>query len=476
MSSVGAAQQILSGKYRLERELGRGGMGSVWLAEHLTLRSPVAIKLIDPTIADNPEALARFLREAQAAASLRSPHVVQILDHGVDNGVPFIVMELLEGESLASKLERERCLSPGDTARIMTQVARAVGRAHEAGIVHRDLKPDNIYLVRNDEEEVAKVLDFGVAKSSSHGMGAVSSATRTGSVLGTPYYMSPEQAEGAKTVDHRSDLWALGVIAWECVLGARPFEAETLGGLLLAICARDIPVPSTVGSVPPGFDAWFARACSRNVSQRFGSAKELASELRQVCAGGGVDATGRYAPLPAYGGSQSAGDYGVAGAISAPGGVVSTSPAHLASTTGQLGLSTTSGELSAAGVPPLKKSKAPLVALALLIMLGVAGAAAFALREAPGEPAATSASPVVTEVPVSSALPSETAKPAALAVEPAKSEAIPSAPPSSVSPPVAALPSASPSPRRRPAAAPARPARSDRPTPAAASPPPAPEP
>src|SRR5687767_8426993 len=248
---------VLAGKYRLVSLIGRGGMGSVWKAEHLGLRAPVAVKLIDQSIEMLPEALQRFLREAQAAASLRSPHVVQILDHGVDEGVPFIVMELLEGESLASRLERVQRLSPAETARIITQVARAVARAHEAGIVHRDLKPDNIYLVRNDEEEIAKVLDFGVAKATTHGMGAATGATRTGSVLGTPYYMSPEQAEGAKGVDHRSDLWSLGVIAWECLLGTRPFESETLGGLLLAICPRDMPVPSRAGQVPPGFDAGF---------------------------------------------------------------------------------------------------------------------------------------------------------------------------------------------------------------------------
>ncbi|HEY3666689.1 MAG TPA: serine/threonine-protein kinase, partial [Polyangiaceae bacterium] len=136
--------EIIAGKYRLLRKLGQGGMGSVWYAEHLTLHSPVAIKLIDPSIADNAEALGRFLREAQSAASLRSPHVVQILDHGVDNGVPYIAMELLDGESLADRLTRVVRLSPSETARVLQHVGRAIGRAHEAGIVHRDLKPDNI--------------------------------------------------------------------------------------------------------------------------------------------------------------------------------------------------------------------------------------------------------------------------------------------------------------------------------------------
>ncbi|HEY1535481.1 MAG TPA: serine/threonine-protein kinase, partial [Polyangiaceae bacterium] len=290
--------EIIAGKYRLLRKLGQGGMGSVWYAEHLTLHSPVAIKLIDPSIADNAEALGRFLREAQSAASLRSPHVVQILDHGVDNGVPYIAMELLEGESLADRLTRVGRLSPGETARVLQHVARAIGRAHEAGIVHRDLKPDNIYLVRNDDEEIAKVLDFGIAKSNAHGLGAsAGGGTRTGAVLGTPYYMSPEQAEGAKTLDGRADIWAMGVIAFECLLGSRPFDEETLGSLLLAICARPIPIPSQRGPVPPGFDEWFARACARDVTERYAAARDAAADLRQVC-DGKLSTSGNYGPPP----------------------------------------------------------------------------------------------------------------------------------------------------------------------------------
>jgi eukaryotic-like serine/threonine-protein kinase len=445
---VGAPHQILQGKYRLERELGRGGMGSVWLAEHMTLRSPVAIKLIDPAIAENPEALARFLREAQAAASLRSPHVVQILDHGVDNGVPFIVMELMEGESLATRIERVQRLSPADTARIMTHVARAISRAHEAGIVHRDLKPDNIYLVRNDEEEIAKVLDFGVAKATTHGMGSVSGATRTGSVLGTPYYMSPEQAEGAKTVDHRSDLWSLGVIAWECLLGTRPFEAETLGGLLLAICARDIPVPSRAGVVPPGFDAWFSRACSRDVHHRFSTAKELAAELRAVC-GGAAPSPGYMAPPPMS--SQS----GVAQAASLP----------LASTTAHLGLSHSSD-------PIKKKSAAPLVAAVGFLLLLGAGGALFALRGSSDDTVASavpSSAPPPVEPKAAAAPPSEPAPPPAIASAPA-------APAASAAPVAPAIAAAAPRPavRPRPAAAPKPTKPADKPAVAAPAPAPAP--
>jgi len=279
-----SAAQVLAGKYRLVHQLGKGGMGSVWLAHHLTLQSPVAIKLIEPQIAANPEALTRFMREARAAAALRSPHVVQILDHGVDGGTPYIAMELLEGESLAARLRKMGKLSPDDTARILTHTGRAVSRAHEVGVVHRDLKPDNIFLIENEEEELAKVLDFGIAKSTIVGFGVSAVAeTRTGALMGTLQYMSPEQAEGAKTLDFRTDIWAMGVIAFECLVGRRPFEGETVGTLVLEICTRPLPVPSKVGTVPKGFDAWFARACARAPAERFPSAREAAADLRRIC-------------------------------------------------------------------------------------------------------------------------------------------------------------------------------------------------
>ena len=260
-------------------------MGSVWRAEHLALRSPVAIKLIDPSLANSEEALMRFLREAQAAASLRSPHVVQILDHGVDQGVPYIVMELLDGESLAARLERVGKLAPADTARVLTHVARAMSLAHGAGIVHRDLKPDNLFLVRNDDEEIIKVLDFGIAKAAATAFD-ITTGTRTGAMLGSPFYMSPEQVEGSKDLDHRTDLWSMAIIAFECVTGTRPFESASLGSLLLQICSKSIPVPSEVAEVPPGFDSWFARGTEREPAKRFQSAREFAETLRAALAPG----------------------------------------------------------------------------------------------------------------------------------------------------------------------------------------------
>jgi hypothetical protein len=288
-------QGVLAGRYRLERQLGKGGMGSVWLAEHLTLRSWVAVKLMDPAIAATPEGAERFRREAQAAASLRSAHVVQVLDYGVDEVTPYLVMELMQGESLAGCLEREKRLTPERTVAVMTQVSRALGRAHAAGIVHRDLKPDNIFLVREDDQELVKVLDFGIAKTPQSKFGGME--TRTGVTMGTPYYMSPEQVEGKKAVDFRTDLWAMAVIACECMTGVRPFDGSTFGELLLNICARPIPPPSSQGLQLRGFDEWFAKATNRDAGQRFASAQDLVSTLKEVVAAAGA-APFVVAPLP----------------------------------------------------------------------------------------------------------------------------------------------------------------------------------
>jgi len=284
MTELGAGT-LLAGKYRLESLIGRGGMGSVWRADHLGLSAPVAVKLLDMMHFDGAsDALNRFHREARSAAAIRSPHVVQIFDHGVDEtfGVPFIVMELMEGESLANRLARSGRIPAVELARVFTHVARALSRAHEAGIVHRDLKPDNVFLVRNEDEEIAKVLDFGIAKAQAHGLGQDSN-TRTGAIMGTAYYMSPEQISGTKNVDFRTDLWAMGVMACECMTGRRPFEADTIGGITLKICIEPIPLPSTFAPVPAGFDQWFTKIVHRDPAQRFSSAREAAEALRQLC-------------------------------------------------------------------------------------------------------------------------------------------------------------------------------------------------
>lgn len=289
------AGRVLAGRYQLESQIGMGGFGTVWRAQHLVLEAPVAVKLIDPEIAEDPRAIERFLREAKALASLRSPHVVQILDYGVEDQQPFMAMELLEGESLAERIERLGRLPAEQMVRVVVHVARAISRAHEAGVVHRDLKPENVFLVQNDDDEIAKVLDFGVAKIAEGRMTLNGTATRTGALIGTPFYMSPEQALGNKEIDFRSDLWSLGVIAFESITGKRPFSSDGLGELMLQITVRELPVPSAFGAVPPGFDEWFARAMNRDPEGRFGSAREMAEALRAAL---GLDDPGSLTETP----------------------------------------------------------------------------------------------------------------------------------------------------------------------------------
>jgi serine/threonine-protein kinase len=272
---------VIAGRFRLNRQLGRGGMGSVWHATHLGLDVPCAVKFIEGEIAALPEAQARFEREAKSAASLRSPNVVQILDHGVYEGAPYIAMELLEGEDLGKRLSRIGRMPAFELVRIVMQVTRALAKAHAMGIVHRDLKPDNIFLVHDDEREIAKVLDFGIAKASTTSI--VGTTTKTGAMLGTPYYMSPEQAQGTKAVDHRSDLWSLAIIIFQALTGKLPFESEALGDLLIKIIVAPIPMPSQiVGDLPPAFDRWWVKASQRDPAQRWQSAKELAEGLGQA--------------------------------------------------------------------------------------------------------------------------------------------------------------------------------------------------
>jgi serine/threonine protein kinase len=235
---------VIMDRYQLVSVLGTGGMGSVWRANHTQLRTEVAVKLLDPAIASDPQVVARFLREARAAASLRNRHVVQIFDYGVEDGNAFIVMELLRGETLGERISRLGTLPVEETVKFLCQVMRAIGRAHEGGIVHRDLKPDNIFITPDDDGvEYAKVLDFGVAKVENGALDPSSGVkTQTGMMIGTPYYMSPEQAK-AKPVDHRADIWALAVITYEALTGQRPFRGESFGELVMAICGMPLPVP-----------------------------------------------------------------------------------------------------------------------------------------------------------------------------------------------------------------------------------------
>jgi serine/threonine-protein kinase len=279
--------RVIAGRYRLTRSLGGGSMGSVWLAEDRTLGTEVAIKIIGERVVRDRNARARFDREAHIVAKLTSRHIVRVFDYGeTDAGELFMVMEHLVGESLRDRLRARKRLSVEETARMLAQLCRAAHRAHEVGLVHRDLKPENIFLAREDEDEIVKVLDFGLAKATDPLQTGGADPTRTGALLGTPHYMSPEQAQGLRTIDHRSDLWTLGVVAFECLAG-RPFRAPSLMAIIEKVLVAPIPAPSQVApdaDIPPEIDTWMKKALSRPPGDRFGSARELA-EAFMIAAG-----------------------------------------------------------------------------------------------------------------------------------------------------------------------------------------------
>ena len=260
-------------------------MGTVWLAHHTSLDVPCAVKFIHEQAAQSPQLRARFEHEARSAASLRTPHVVQILDHGVWQDAPYIAMEYLEGEDLDQALRRRIQLSPAEALDIAVQVGRALSKAHTAGLVHRDLKPGNIFLVRDEGRIFVKVLDFGIAKISKVNP---EWSIKTGELIGTPLYMSPEQTRGVKTVDHRSDLWTLAVVVFQCLTGRVPFDAEALVALFMQITEDPVPIPSNIASVPLGFDAWWARATMRDPAERFQTAGEFCDALEAALTTGGA--------------------------------------------------------------------------------------------------------------------------------------------------------------------------------------------
>jgi len=276
---------VIAGKYRLERELGRGAMGTVWAAMHTTLGQRVAIKLIAGDQSRSVEARQRFSVEAKAAARLRSRHVVQVYDDGeTPDGTPYIVMEYLEGRTLEERLDEQHDVGLGEAVRITTHVGRALARAHAQGIVHRDLKSGNIFIAKSEDDElgwVAKVLDFGVAKVLTEVAGP--SATKTGTIVGTPLFMSPEQIRGASQVDHRADLYSLGMVFYNMVTGSHAFDGPSYSDVLVAICTEKLPdIRLAAPWLPASLGAWFDQACARERELRFQSADEMIEALQQA--------------------------------------------------------------------------------------------------------------------------------------------------------------------------------------------------
>ena len=295
------AGSVIGGRYRLDRLLGEGGMGAVWAATHTLTHKRVAIKLLKADVA-SPDTLRRFVREARAASAVRHPNVVEVHDIlSLDDGSPAMVMDFLEGETLAKFLERAGPIPLVELAAIMAPVVSAVGSAHAAGIVHRDLKPENIFLARLGDGRIeSMVLDFGIAKvlPFSEEMGGESALTHSGAVLGTPYYMAPEQAFGEKDVDARVDVWALGVILYECSSGRRPIDGETLGQVFKAITTgTTTPLQQVAPHLPADFVTLVEAMIQRDRDKRIPDLREPFERLRSW-SGSSAGAFGAVVSIP----------------------------------------------------------------------------------------------------------------------------------------------------------------------------------
>ncbi|NLE85908.1 MAG: protein kinase [Myxococcales bacterium] len=269
---------LLAGKYRIERVLGRGGMGVVVSAVHEALDERVALKFLLPEALANQEAVQRFLREARAAVKIRSEHVARVTDVGtLESGAPYMVMEYLDGVDLARYLESRGPLPVPEAVEYMLQACEALAEAHALGIVHRDLKPANLFRIeRVDGTPSIKLLDFGISKVIAHQV----ALTQTSSMLGSPLYMAPEQMTSSKHVDARADVWALGIILFELVTGEPPFQGETLPEVCAQILTTEPrPIRALRGDVPPELESVVARCLHKEREQRYGSVAELAVAL-----------------------------------------------------------------------------------------------------------------------------------------------------------------------------------------------------
>lgn len=281
---------IIGQRYRIERQLGAGGMGEVYLVQHVHTDERFALKVLHTTIISDTNALERFRREARTPARIDSEYVVRVTDADAApelSGAPFIVMEYLRGEDLDHHIEQHGAMDPRDVVVYLRQVARALDKAHAIGIVHRDLKPENLFITRREDGSPhLKVLDFGIAKFTSHATSDLvrKTATSPGEIFGTPLYMAPEQAKGeSNAICAQTDLWALGLIAHRMLTGKDFWDAETLTALIAQIVYEPMQKPSAKGcDLGPAYDAWFLRACNRDPAARWGSAGEAVAALGQA--------------------------------------------------------------------------------------------------------------------------------------------------------------------------------------------------
>lgn len=408
---------VVAERYRLVRPLERGGMGAVWLADHLQLEAPVAVKFMMLSVAQQAGMQARFEREAKAAAQIRSPYVVHIYDHGIDDGTPFIVMEFLEGEDLRRRTRGKRMLAPSEAVRICEEVCKGLGRAHELGIVHRDLKPANIFLAAPDA--MVKILDFGIAKETGKRRVVDGETTTTGQVLGSPHYMSPEHARGLP-VDGRSDLWSLAVILYRAMTGERPFDGHDIGDLIVRICTDPIPKASALQpELGPAVDAFFDKAFQRDPALRFQDARAFADGFRDAFSDHVLaERSGSWAARVSHPGAESTGSNP---SLSGPMGTPTSSRFRALAIGGldedEIPTRTPGDTFAAATAAPRSKRRlvGRLVGAAAVVLVGAIGAVMiFGGDEAPSETASSEVDAADSGLAGSPAA----AEPAASAIEP----------------------------------------------------------
>ncbi|HYQ17657.1 MAG TPA: serine/threonine-protein kinase [Polyangiaceae bacterium] len=370
---------IIDGKYRIVRLIGEGGMGAVYEGENMRIHRRVAIKVLHAAVAQTGEAIARFEREAQAAGRIGSEHIVEVLDMGnLSSGDRYMVMEFMDGDALSGRIRARGRLTPGEIYPILQQLLEALAAAHNAGIIHRDLKPDNVYLLksRGGKADFVKLLDFGISKFSALGGDSGFSMTRTGAVMGTPYYMAPEQAKGSRDLDHRVDLYAAGVILYEAVTGEVPFNADTFNELLFKIVLETArPVESVVPGIDPNFAAIVNKSMAREPAARFQSAREFQQALEQWAAGAGPQlAAALNASAQAPGGA-------------APYGAVSTGQYPAAAPAHTLGKTPGTWGQTAADTLPKRSNAGLFIGLGVIgvLLLGGGGLVALKLSASRGD-------------------------------------------------------------------------------------------
>jgi tRNA A-37 threonylcarbamoyl transferase component Bud32 len=407
---------VLQERYRIVRKLGEGGMGRVYEAEHILIKKRVAIKCLHSQFANNGEVIARFQREAQAASAIGNEHIVEVNDLGrFPDGSVFMALEFLDGRDLATDLEQSGALTVGRAMRIMAQVCEALAAAHEKGIVHRDLKPENIFLVRRKgNPDFVKIVDFGISKfkdSDARGM------TATGAMIGTPHYMAPEQIEGRKDVDHRVDLYAMGVIMFEMLTGRMPFEASTLPKLVYEVCSVR---PPSVGDfredIPPELQAIVARLLEKEPALRFAQCEALGEALEPFLS---LDVPAGY----------------VTGThVTTPSGIRPSG--HTSNAQGRPVTVDPSAPAVLAVAPP--RPRAPMAKIVgVLLVLGLVGGIAAAVSHSSGPSADTTARPPRAAV-TASAPPAQTPSPPVTAVAAPVPAGVPTAPAVPPVPPTAA--------------------------------------